>query len=76
MLDLVEFVVTNLVDNPKDVKIKEIQGETTTILEVAVAKDDLGKIIGRQGRVINALRELVRASLKKGDNKILIEVLS
>jgi len=76
MLDLVEFVVTNLVDNPKDVKIKEIQGETTTILEVAVAKDDLGKIIGRQGRVINALRELVRASLKKGDNKVLIEVLS
>ena len=47
-----------------------------TILEIAVAKDDLGRVIGKQGKVINALRDLVRSSLNKNDKKVVIEVLS
>ena len=76
MVELVRFVLSNLVDAPDNLDIKQIDGETTTILEVAVAKDDLGRVIGKQGKVINALRELVRSSLNKNDKKIVIEVLS
>jgi len=76
MVELVKFVITNLIDNPKDLDIKEIEGETTLIYEIGVNKDDLGKVIGRDGKVINALRELVRSNLSKDDKKIVIEVLS
>lgn len=76
MVELVRFVLSNLVDAPDNLDIKQIDGETTTILEIAVAKDDLGRVIGKQGKVINALRELVRSSLNKNDKKIVIEVLS
>jgi len=76
MVELVRFVLSNLVDAPQDLDIKQIEGETTTILEIAVAKDDLGRVIGKQGKVINALRELVRSSLGKADKKVVIEVLS
>ena len=76
MVELVRFVLSNLVDAPDDLDIKQIEGETTTILEIAVAKDDLGRVIGKQGKVINALRELVRSSLDKADKKVVIEVLS
>jgi len=76
MVELVRFVLSNLIDAPDDLDIKQIEGETTTILEIAVAKDDLGRVIGKQGKVINALRELVRSSLGKADKKVVIEVLS
>ena len=76
MVELVRFVLSNLVDAPQNLDIKQIEGETTTILEIAVAKDDLGRVIGKQGKVINALRELVRSSLNKNDKKVVIEVLS
>ena len=76
MVELVRFVLSNLVDAPDSLDIKQIDGETTTILEIAVAKDDLGRVIGKQGKVINALRELVRSSLNKNDKKVVIEVLS
>tara|TARA_Y100000589_G_C27020955_1_gene574896 strand:+ start:336 stop:566 length:231 start_codon:yes stop_codon:yes gene_type:complete len=76
MVELVRFVLSNLVDAPHNLDIKQIEGETTTILEIAVAKDDLGRVIGKQGKVINALRELVRSSLNKNDKKVVIEVLS
>ena len=76
MVELVRFVLSNLVDAPDSLDIKQIDGETTTILEIAVAKDDLGRVIGKQGKVINVLRELVRSSLNKNDKKVVIEVLS
>ncbi|MEE2924124.1 MAG: KH domain-containing protein [bacterium] len=76
MVELVRFVLSNLVDAPDNLDIKQIDGETTTILEIAVAKDDLGRVIGKQGKVINALRDLVRSSLNKNDKKVVIEVLS
>ncbi len=76
MVELVRFVLSNLVDAPDNLDIKQIDGETTIILEIAVAKDDLGRVIGKQGKVINALRDLVRSSLNKNDKKVVIEVLS
>ena len=76
MVELVRFVLSNLVDAPDNLDIKQIDGETTTILEIAVAKDDLGRVIGKQGKVINALRDLVHSSLNKNDKKVVIEVLS
>ena len=75
MLELIEFLVKNLVSNPNEVQLKEIQGETTTIVEVVVDKEDMGYVIGKQGRVINAIRDVVRAGLGRSDKKIIIEVV-
>ena len=61
MLELVEYMVRALVDNPEDVKANEIEGETVLIYEVGVADADIGKVIGRNGRIANALRTIVQA---------------
>ncbi len=76
MLDFVRLVITNLVEFPEQVKIKEIQGDSAVVLEVEVAPSDVCHVIGRQGRVINAIRDVVRASSqKRGAKKIMIEVI-
>jgi predicted RNA-binding protein YlqC (UPF0109 family) len=75
MIDFVRFVLTGLVEHPEQVQINEIEGDTTTILEITVAKSDMGHVIGKNGKVINAIRELVRASTKRKDKKVVIEVI-
>ena len=76
MLELVKFVLSHLVDHPEQLAIKEIEGETTTVYEITAAKSDLGKIIGKQGKIINSVREVVRAAASKDSNKkIQIEVI-
>jgi len=74
-VELVRFVVENLVERPGEVKIKEIEGDAATVLEIEVAKEDTPHVIGRQGRVINALRDVVRALSRRQKKKIVIEVL-
>jgi uncharacterized protein len=74
MVDFIKYVIQSLVDAPEEMQIKEIEGDTTTILEITVAKSDAGHVIGKQGKVINALREVVRATTRKGEKKIVIEV--
>lgn len=72
---LVEYLVTSLVEHPDDVRIEKRVGTETTTYEVSVNPDDTGKIIGRQGRVIKAIRVLVRAAASAEDADATVEVI-
>lgn len=73
--EVLTFVVRQLVDNPDDVNVKVVNGERETVLELAVASDDLGKVIGKRGRTAKALRTLVKsAGALDGDN-VTVEIL-
>ena len=72
--DLIEFVAKALVNNPQAVRVAEKAGEQTTILELSVAKEDIGLVIGREGRIANALRTLLRSLSAKTDRSLLLEI--
>ncbi len=72
---LVEYIVKSLVDNPDKVEIQEIEGEKSTILELRVASDDIGKVIGKQGRIARAIRILLNAATAKSGKRIMLEIL-
>lgn len=73
--DLVEYMVKCLVDNPDEVQIKEIEGEKSTILELRVTKEDIGKVIGKHGRIARAIRTIINASATKSGKKVVLEIL-
>lgn len=73
--DLVEYLVTSLVDQPDEVFIDIIDSDDGTTFELHVAPDDLGKVIGRQGRIIKSIRTLVRAAALSDNARIDIEVI-
>ncbi|MBN1501894.1 MAG: KH domain-containing protein [Spirochaetes bacterium] len=73
--DLVEYVVKSLVDSPDGVEIREIEGEKSTILELKVYKDDIGKVIGKHGRIARAIRTLLNASATKSGKRVMLEIL-
>lgn len=75
MKDFVQMIITSLVDHEDQVEIHEIVGEKTLMYEVRVADGDVGKIIGRNGRTINAIRTLLRAATVKDNKKVILEVL-
>ena len=75
MRDLLEEIAKALVDNPEDVSIKEVEGEQTTVLELRVNNDDLGKVIGRQGRTARAIRTLLAAAGMKVHKRFVLEIL-
>lgn len=72
---LVEVIVKRLVDSPEDVSIKEVNGEKSIILELRVNADDIGKVIGKGGRIISAIRTLLYSVVATGDKRILLEVI-
>ena len=72
---LIEEIARTLVDNPDDVQVTEVQGEQTTILELRVAADDLGKVIGKQGRPARAMRPLLAAAGSKNQMRAVLEIL-
>ncbi|HVN66987.1 MAG TPA: KH domain-containing protein [Candidatus Sulfotelmatobacter sp.] len=76
MKELVEYIVKALVDKPEAVEINEVQGEMATIIEVRTAPEDAGKVIGREGRIANALRTIVKAGAAKQQKKITVEILT
>jgi hypothetical protein len=73
--DLVEYMVKSLVDNPESVEISEIEGERSTILELRVTKDDIGKVIGKHGRIARAIRTIINASATKSGKRVVLEIL-
>ncbi|MFC1854745.1 KH domain-containing protein [Candidatus Dependentiae bacterium] len=73
--DLVEFIVKKLVDRPDAVKVSEISGEQATIIELRVASEDLGKVIGKEGRTARSLRTLVHAAATKDRKRAVLEIL-
>ena len=73
--DMVEFVVRKLVDHPEAVHVNEISGEQATIIELKVAPDDLGKVIGKEGRTARSLRTLIHAAATKSKKRAVLEIL-
>ena len=74
MKELVEIIAKSLVDNPEAVQVNEVSGEQCTILELKVAPDDMGKVIGKQGRIAKAIRTVVKAAAIK-ENKRVVEII-
>jgi len=75
MKDLLEYLAKALVDNPDDVRIEVIEGERSVILQLRVHPDDVGKVIGKQGRIAQALRTLVKAAATKQGKNAIVEIL-
>lgn len=73
--DLIEFIAKSLVDNPDDVVVTEIEGEQTSVIELRVAKEDLGKVIGKQGRTARAMRTILGAASTKNRKRAVLEIL-
>ena len=72
---LVEYIAKNLVDDPDSVKVVSKQGEEGVIVELTVGKDDMGKVIGKQGRIAKAIRTVVRAASVKSETKYIVEIV-
>jgi predicted RNA-binding protein YlqC (UPF0109 family) len=75
MKELVLFIAKALVDNPEQVEVKEITGEKATVLELKVADGDKGKIIGKEGRIIKAIRIVINSASAKLDKRATVEVV-
>ncbi len=75
MKDLVMMMAQALVDKPDEVEIKEVEGDKTTVLELTVAKDDLGKVIGKQGKTARALRTILNATATKLRKRAVLEII-
>jgi uncharacterized protein len=75
MREFIEYVAKNLVDYPDEVEVRQIDGEKTTIFELKVNKSDIGKIIGRGGRTIKALRTLLVTTAAKNGLRAVLEIL-
>ena len=73
--ELVEFVVKSLVDAPDEVSVNVIEGEKSTILELKVAQEDVGKVIGKQGRIAKAIRTILSASATRDGKRATLEIL-
>ena len=75
MKELVEVIAKALVDDPDSVVVNEREERKTTILEVHVADSDMGKVIGKQGRIAKAIRTVVKSAASKDDKKVIVEIL-
>jgi hypothetical protein len=73
--DLVEYIVKSLVDEPEAVDIKVIEGEKSTILELKVADGDIGKVIGKNGRIAKAIRTILSACASAQSKRVILEIL-
>ncbi len=73
--ELVEYIVRSLVDQPENVEVNVIEGEKSTILELRVSPDDIGKVIGKQGRIAKALRTILSATAIKSGKHASLEIL-
>ena len=75
MRELVEYIARNLVDDPEAVRVNEREEENAFILELTVASDDMGKVIGKQGRIAKAIRTVVKAATTKSPKKYIVEII-
>lgn len=73
--DLVDFMARALVDNPEQVEVNEIVGEQTTVVELSVSKEDLGKVIGKQGRTAKSMRTILNAASTKLQKRSVLEIM-
>ncbi|MBI3803302.1 MAG: KH domain-containing protein [Nitrospirae bacterium] len=75
MKELIEYIAKSLVDRPENVTVRETEGEKTTIIELRVAQEDLGKVIGKQGRTARAMRTILNAAGTKIGKRCVLEIL-
>ncbi len=75
MKDLIVYIAKALVDKPEAVEVKEVEGEQTAVIELKVAKEDLGKVIGKQGRTARAMRTILSAASTKIRKRAVLEIL-
>jgi hypothetical protein len=73
--ELVDYMVKSLVDHPDQVEIREVEGEKSTILELRVMKEDIGKVIGKHGRIARSIRTIINASATKSGKRVVLEIL-
>ena len=75
MKDLVLYIAKALVDNPDQVEVSEVSGEQTSVIELKVAKEDIGKLIGKQGRTAKAIRTIISAASTKARKRAVLEII-
>ncbi len=75
MKELLENIAKSLVDYPDEVFVNEIQNEKSIILELRVSKDDMGKVIGKQGRIAKAIRTVVKAAAVKDNRRVVVDII-
>ncbi|HAO22454.1 MAG: RNA-binding protein [Desulfobacteraceae bacterium IS3] len=75
MKELIRYIAQALVDNPEQVAVNEVEGNQTSVLELKVAKEDLGKVIGKQGRTARAMRTILTAASAKIKKRTVLEIL-
>lgn len=73
--ELIEIIAKALVDKPEEVIVNEIEGEKSIIYELTVAPEDMGKVIGKQGRIAKAIRTVVKSAAAKTNKKVMVEIL-
>jgi predicted RNA-binding protein YlqC (UPF0109 family) len=73
--ELVEIIARSIVDNPEDVSVNKVEGEKSVILELQVAEEDMGKVIGKQGRIAKAIRTVVKAAATKEGKRVIVEII-
>lgn len=75
MKELLEMIATSLVSKPEEVSVNEVINDENIVLELSVAEEDMGKVIGRQGRIAKAIRAVVKAAALKENKKVNVEIL-
>lgn len=75
MRELIEYIAKALVDNPEEVSVSEVEGEVTSVIELRVAKSDLGKVIGKEGQTARAMRTLLTAASTKIRKRAVLEII-
>lgn len=75
MGELVEVIAKALVDNPEEVEVNEVEGTQSIIIELKVAEEDMGKVIGKQGRIAKAIRTVVKAAAIKENKRVVVEII-
>ncbi|KAI4447999.1 hypothetical protein C823_002518 [Eubacterium plexicaudatum ASF492] len=75
MKELVEVIAKSLVDHPEEVTVTETENEKSIVIELRVAQTDMGKVIGKQGRIAKAIRSVVKAAASKAEKKVIVEIM-
>lgn len=75
MKELVEVIAKSLVDHPEEVVVTETENDKSIVIELRVAQADMGKVIGKQGRIAKAIRSVVKAAASKADKKVIVEIM-
>jgi len=75
VIELVEYIAKALVDHPENVTVNQVEGEQSIILELKVDPEDMGKVIGKQGRIAKAIRTVVKAAAAKDGKRVVVEII-